>query len=696
MIGRNLPRRALIADTSQRNISRGRIGKEGEEWQERLWEIYEHLGPVHYGVGFKRNAAQKVTYFAAEQVEDVDEPVPTENDAVREAFERLGDFPLLMGEAVIHRNVAGECFLVGKEGIDGESWDIWSTLEYNRSRTSGRQRKQDEVDSLEPDDFVLRLWRPSPAFHELPDSPLRSVQQQCEQLLLLNEQIGAVGMSRLPAGILLMPEEMSFSRPAEDPPDTGANADGDPFMDEIIELVTTSIKDGESAARVAPAVIRGAAEYLKEIRLLTFEREMDQTFASMREELLRQIAAGLDLPAEILTGLADLNHWSLWGIDESTAKLHVDPDVLGILSDITTGYLRITLEEMGVPDVDRYLIWRDYSDLTSRPVSIEQAMKLSEMGIVRDEYVRRVANIPEEDAGDGVMRKPREKAEPAGPDNQDEGPPDSALTASAGIKLTELADIDRTLATQIIEASEAATHRALERAGAKVRAKAKKNRQLTSVIDGIDNADVTRTLGAQRIEQLQLTQDQLVPADTFDPLADRLRRLISNGNERARSALARITGRPYEPSLEEEEDRDTAITLFIAALVSAVSARLFTSSPALDPAETGEFTDEVATGQMVFELLTRAGGGTPAPDVPRGLALGQRTRAALRDAGFRTETETWEWAFLRTPKTPFEPHQSLDGLSVEDREDPRLNGYWPGDHPFCTCAFVPTVLPVAA
>jgi len=32
---------------------------------------------------------------------------------------------------------------------------------------------------------------------------------------------------------------------------------------------------------------------------------------------------------------------------------------------------------------------------------------------------------------------------------------------------------------------------------------------------------------------------------------------------------------------------------------------------------------------------------------------------------------------------------------VEDKEDPRLGGYYPGDHRFCRCSWVPTVLPVA-
>ncbi|MDZ7743002.1 MAG: hypothetical protein U5Q03_15020 [Bacteroidota bacterium] len=48
---------------------------------------------------------------------------------------------------------------------------------------------------------------------------------------------------------------------------------------------------------------------------------MDETFANMREELLRQIAGGINLPAEIPTGLADLNHWC---VDDKTEVLTRD------------------------------------------------------------------------------------------------------------------------------------------------------------------------------------------------------------------------------------------------------------------------------------------------------------------------------------------------------------------------------------
>lgn len=723
MIGSRMEGRALVAAASTRTLRQLQSTKAGESYQERLWELYEILGPVHYGCGFKRNAATKVTYFAAEIQEPGEDPVPTENPAAIEAFDRLqsrfGGFEEIIGELMIHWNVAGEGYLVGQER-DGEQWDVWSALEVNVARNARGLKKDDDVLDLQEGDVVVRVWRPSPLRRSVADSPLRSVQVQCEQLLLLNEQIGATAMSRLPAGLLLMPSELSFGAPASEPPDTGANMGGDAFQKEVIEIITSAVNDPGSAARVSPAVVRGKSDYLKEIRLIDFARDMDATFAAMRDELLRMIASGLDLPSEILTGLAELNHWSLWGIDESAAKMHVDPDVLGILDSLTRGYLwpslTVGLMEGGagmtMEAARQFVIWRDFADLTSKPVTLDQSLELFKEGVVSDAYVRRVANVPDEDAGDGVASAKVPQPQPAGPDNVEQIPPALAasnytftvpMVAASGIKLDGLAEIDRSLAGKIIEASEGAFHRALERAGAKIRLKAKKDRTIASQIDGLANAAVTYRLGPRLVEQLQLTEEQLLPADTFDPLRERLSRLVADAQAQRRSELSQLIEKPLPETPDEERDRASAIQMFVAALFALASARLFTPAPEPDPAETGEVSDALAPGELVYALLTQAGGGGNVteftPETPRGLALGQRTRASLIDNGFLITSETWQYGF---PSREFPGHRALNGQTFESREAPSLlvsplyswlgvSHYFPGDHRGCLCQIVPTV-----
>lgn len=734
MLGVNEKPKAIIA--AAKRVTLDKLQRLGEPWQDNLWDIYEALGPVHYGAQFKRNAAQKVSFFVAEEAdEESDEPIPTDNEQALEAFDRLGDVPELVGELVVHANIVGEGYLVGFDDVEptDPEFEIWSAQEL-------KARKNDR-EAAQPD-YSLRIWRPNPRKHALPDSPLRSVQQQCEALLLLNDEMTATSMSRVPAGFLLVPDELSFGTNAEDYPDTGQNADGDPFMAEVIEIVMAAIRDPDAAARVAPNVIRGPAEYLKEFRYIDIARKMDEVFAGMREDLIRQIAAGLDLPPEIILGKADLNHWTAWDVDDSAAKLHVDPDVLFAIDGMTRGYLWPALMEagMGVDDAKRFQIWRDFSDLTSRPLTIDQAERFFDKGVIDAVDLRQIANLAQQEPNEvtsadiaklgeavGVYFRAgfepeailealglppiahtgaapvTVKAEseidetPEGPrteENTDQLPPQvPGVTAAAAVDIRPLAEIDRSLATRITEATEAAFQRAMERAGVRVRNKARKDRQLTALITDLADERVTRTLGVKRIEQLQMTMDQLLPRSEFEPLRARLLKLIENGQHETAEYLSELFGVEIPVSPEQEEDRISAVDAFIAALFVIAGARLFTASPAPDPAETGEFNDDIASTTMVVDLLTEAGGGTPERGVPRGLALGQRTRAAFRDHGYRVEARTWEWGFWRKPQNRYEPHFDLNGAEALTLEDPRLGGYWPGDHRGCTCELVPTILP---
>lgn len=700
MIGHN---RTVVG--AARTVDQSLANRYGSADDSTLWDIYESLGPVHYGLGFKRNAASRVRYYPAEIIDG--EMVETDDPQVVDAFDRITNINEIVGDFMVHINVPGEGWLVGIEKDDVETWEVWSSEEINQ--------KKKELEGQ----VAVRVWRPSPRKRSKADSPLRSVQPQCEQLLLLNDQIGATAMSRLPAGLLKIPDEITFAAPADE------NSEESSFEDDLMYVISTAVKDPKSASRVTPVTVRGPAEYLDKIGIVDFSRDMDVTFANMREELLRQIAAGLDLPGEILTGLADLNHWSLWGIEESTLKHHIDPDILLILSGLTEQYLWPALE---MEDKTRFVLWRDYQDLTSRPVSPDQAQALYRDGVINANELRMILNLAKPDQADVEPSDIAQRAETVGilfragfepeailaalgvppiehtgvapvtvqsEDAVEDLPPSDRsvpVTAAAGVQLDGLADIDQALATQIIEATEAAFQRSLERAGVRIRNKVRKDRDLTALIDGVANTEVTRTLGPAQLERYQLTQDQLLPADEFDALRKRLARLLDSAYVETEEELT-IASLPPADYPDVVVDKENAIDNFIAALFAIAAVRLFTDG---QPPESGEVSDTIASGQMVFDLMGEAAGGG------RGYALGERTRAALVDAGYVTTSETWRYGFA--PRQAFPGHRALDGAQFTDPESPKLrvpseyawvgvSYFFPGDHKGCLCQTVPTVLP---
>lgn len=741
-----------------------------------MWEFYRNLGAVHYGVNFKKNAAAKVTYFAAQLGDD--DPEPTDNQQVIEAVARLqsryGDINEIVAELMVHLNVPGEGYLIGEAGLDGEEWDVWSVAEVQAASQAGGMPKPDQA-IIEGDVFAARIWRPDPEHRHLADSPLRPVADQCEQLLLLDDSIAAAAKSRLSAGLFYLPTELDIG-------------DQNTFEDQMIAILTTPIKEHDSASRWSPGLIRGPAEYADKIKQISFSREIDATFAAMREELTRAIAAGLDLPAEIVTGKGDLSHWNAWEIDESAFRDHIDPDIILIMDSITRGYLRPALEEggMGDDEAKQFLIWRDLSDLGQRPPTIPEATALYDRQLVSAEYMRGLINAGEDDApevedipvvesgpveavGVGIARgEPGQEqaglttfgfdskelgervnavgvlyrsgflpeaalaamglppiahtgflpvtvkvdtppdpsaavldpnAPEPGPTVQPQAVPEALVAAEpAHIPLTGLSRIDETLFDRISEATEAAFHRVLERAGAKIRSHAKKDRAISMTIDRLSNDMVTRHLGEALIMQLQITPSELVPPDSFDPLVRRLRTIFESAHVGVADQLETLTG--VKPDLDVAKVQG-GIGHYVTQLQGFALRLLFNP---LEPGP-GEVGDAQVPAGLVVDMMTIAGGGTPAvgPSNVRGFAAGQDSLEFLQQNGYTLAGHRWEYGDAATRRQPFPPHRRLDGAEFTDWTDEQLatpasasflnvGHMFPGDHFRCMCRTAPVVV----
>lgn len=311
-----------------------------------LYGLRAQLGQVRSALEFKSMAASKVEYYVAVQDDPGDSPEKTDDAQVVEAYDRLrgltGGFPEFVGEFATHLDTAGEGYLVGfgegdaDSSLDKDDWDVVSPVEYNEARAGGYQRRDSSaIPKISDDDFVLRVWRPSPMRRQDPDSPLRGVQTECEQYILYRGMLTSLGRSRLIAPIVDMPDDWSF------PP----KANGDPsesLMDLVFEAADAAVNDVDSASRIVPIFVQRSASSQGQINVTWLAQDLPEWVPLLMEKILRQIATGLDLPADILLGLADVNHWNAW-LSEDSAKLdYVDPLVLLILDSLTRGYLRPT------------------------------------------------------------------------------------------------------------------------------------------------------------------------------------------------------------------------------------------------------------------------------------------------------------------------------------------------------------------
>lgn len=337
-------------------------------------------------------------YVARRPRQPGDEPEPVEDGPAVDLLAQLGGGILgqqqLLHSFGVHMSVPGIGYLTGRQAVG--AFDSWQVLSADEIRVQGRgyevQVDENQWEKAPPDTLVVKCWRPDEQFHFRPWSPMQPVLGVLRELDGLSKKIDADIVSRLAsAGIILIPSEVEFPVRPE-----FADAD-DPLMAEIIEVVSTAIKDRASAAANVPVFIRVPAEYVDKIKHLTWTTPLDEIAIKLREEARARFAVGMDMPAEVITGLGDTNHWSMWGLGEEGVKNHIVPGMEAIVQGITLGFLIPGLQVLGAADLD-LLVWFDTSQLTARPDLTAATAAAYDRLEVSPRALRRESGIDESDA----------------------------------------------------------------------------------------------------------------------------------------------------------------------------------------------------------------------------------------------------------------------------------------------------------
>ena len=377
------------------------------DWQSEAWEYYDAIGEIKYAFNLVASVVSRIRLYAAAVDNPAESPVPVHNSdvvdqrlasAAERALARLdsayGGQAGLLKDAALNLAVAGECYLVQFPARKGhgtpESWDIRSTDELQvdaRNQyliiprrdvvTSGGKNASAAL-KLPNTSFVGRIWRAHPRYSEEADSSMRGLLDLCAELLLLNRTFRATARSRLNAGALYLPDGLSVAAspdpdyPYDDEnnlsPEMTAEEAADEFEDQLIDAMTTPIRDEDSASAVVPLIIRGPAELGDRIKQFKFERSFDPSLAQRADRVLERILQGLDVPKDVVTGLANVKYSNALQIDEALYKAHIEPMMLTIVDALTVMYLRPALIAAGFreEEVKRVCIWYDPSQVATR------------------------------------------------------------------------------------------------------------------------------------------------------------------------------------------------------------------------------------------------------------------------------------------------------------------------------------------
>ena len=408
--------RALTAAAVQLQINdKGEVEKfkqrragGSSDWQSEAWEYYDAIGEIKYAFNLVASVVSRIRLYAAVVDNPAESPVPARDSSVidsrlaaaaERALLRLdsayGGQAGLLKDAALNLSVTGECYLVQFPERKGsgvkESWDIRSTDELQldsknsyviipRRDIIGTSSSRSGANGIKLPNtaFVARMWRAHPRYSEEADSSLRGLLDLCSELLLLNRTFRATARSRLNAGALYLPDGLSVAAspdpdyPYDDENDLNpgmtAEEAADEFEDQLMDAMTTPIRDEDSASAVVPLIIRGPAELGDKIKQFKFERSFDPALAQRADRVLERILQGLDVPKDIVTGLANVKYSNALQIDEALYKSHIEPLMLLIADGLTVAYLRPALLAGGFAeeDVRRITVWFDPSQVATR------------------------------------------------------------------------------------------------------------------------------------------------------------------------------------------------------------------------------------------------------------------------------------------------------------------------------------------
>ena len=393
---------AITAAAAPVKEPRTELIRHTDTWQEEAWGYYDDLGEFRYGVEWVSAMLSRIRLYAAKLEPGADEPVRAEAGTAVDLMTTLGGGVAaqaqLMSGMGTQLAVPGEGYLVGETVNGVEKWAVRSIDEVRAAR--GHFEVVDETTSnngikwrsLGRDSLVTRVWRPHKRWHHRADSPARAARGKMRELELINRYIISQFLSRLAsAGVVMFPDEITFPVREEfaDAPD--------PFMAEWIEIAAEAIRTPGTAAAVVPIPIKVPAEYVDKIKHIDFTLQLDEKILDKRESAIKGLATMLNMPAEVLLGMGDVNHWGAWQLEEGALKTHIAPEAELICQAITQGYLQPRLKASGVQDWASWVVWYDMSELTLRPDRSDDAFQAYDRMEIGGAALRRETGFDEAD-----------------------------------------------------------------------------------------------------------------------------------------------------------------------------------------------------------------------------------------------------------------------------------------------------------
>jgi len=392
-----------------------------QDWQIAAWRFFEQIGEIHYAFNLIGQICSRVRLFPA--VVAAANEVPTHVDTWLESLEDKGNTDRSRGVVEKAKNlladltentpgrtsgmmrtmamnfgVPGEVYLVQDQ--KNKQWLVLSSEELTSQskqwmvrRSRGRNGNGTGKDLTLPGDaWAARLWRTHPRWGDEPDSSMLGVLDQCEQLVLLDQAMRNMARRAMNAGVVFIPQGITAY--TDNPDESVADA--------LAQSALQAVESEAALSTVTPKVLTGPIDLGAGIKFIPLTQPTDPNLAAAAQKLLERILQGVDIPKDVVKGLADVKFANAIVIDDDLYRAHIEPLILLIVDTLTSVYLRPQLmkglSEADAKIADRIVIWADTSSIVTRPDKSQAANEGFDKKLLSGEAWRRARGFSDTDA----------------------------------------------------------------------------------------------------------------------------------------------------------------------------------------------------------------------------------------------------------------------------------------------------------
>lgn len=413
-------------------------------WQVPAWQCYKNVGEVNYAFNYSASVLSRIRLLAAVVV-GPDQPPIEVTDATRIVTDDSGSttgtvngidprlaklarrhmvelstnnsYAVMLKAFGLNIQVAGECYLC----CINDRWYVKSTREITID-ASGRPKLQPSASivSIVPHYLrkgtpIGRIWSQDPEYSLDADSSLRAVLADCEELILLSRLMRVAARSRLNAGLLYVPDEISAAGRTmggtDDTDDSDSDEDLDEFEKELFDSMTAPVAQEDNAAAIVPMLVRGPGASGKDIVYMQMSRNVGDELSARSKDVLNRVLQGINAPKELATGMSGSRYNNAQLIDEQSYKALVEPMALTFSDAVTEIFLQPLLradaqtpEVIGweIEDLDeqiaRIVCWYDPSEVVTSVDRSQAANDGWDRKALSDKAWRKAHGFSENDA----------------------------------------------------------------------------------------------------------------------------------------------------------------------------------------------------------------------------------------------------------------------------------------------------------